>query len=80
MNGISASEQAQPTLEGNRCANNVQAGIAFFDKSGGSVQGNVLTGNKWGLFVMRRRIRRSGQRHQGTTSRTWTIEGNRSRV
>jgi parallel beta-helix repeat protein len=44
-------DQAQPTLEGNTCSGNGEAGIVYFENSGGVARNNLCESNKWGLYL-----------------------------
>ncbi len=48
---MSLNDQSQPTIEGNTITDNSAAGLSYFDQSGGSAQGNTISGNKWGIYV-----------------------------
>jgi parallel beta-helix repeat protein len=39
-------EQAQPTLEGNTCRENKEAGIAYFGSASGTARNNLCTANE----------------------------------
>jgi parallel beta-helix repeat protein len=49
--GISVSDQAQPTLENNKCGDNSKAGIGYWENAGGVARGNECWKNKWGIYV-----------------------------
>jgi parallel beta-helix repeat protein len=46
-------EQAKPTLETNTCTGNKEAGIAYFDSSGGTASRNECARNKVGIYIAR---------------------------
>jgi parallel beta-helix repeat protein len=51
MHGFSIQDQSQLILESNKCTNNEESGMAFFNNSQGTVRKNECTGNKHGIYV-----------------------------
>jgi len=50
--GIRVSGEAQPTLEGNACQENKEAGIAYFGRAAGTARQNTCASNeKHGIYV-----------------------------
>ena len=49
--GISVRDQARPVLEGNACQDNLEAGLAYFGKSGGVARQNDCSDNRWGIYI-----------------------------
>jgi parallel beta-helix repeat protein len=51
MHGFSIQDQAHVILENNKCTNNEEGGIGFFNNAQGTARQNECTGNKHGIYV-----------------------------